>query len=924
MTVAARNALVGRDHEVTATLRLLDNVRERGSALLVCGPAGTGKSSLLNEARLAAAARAMRVVSVTGVRQNAGQPFCGLRQVLGLFGRTVNDLPRPQRDAVRTALELPDLTPNLFFLALGALELLGRAAGRAPLLLIAEDVQWLDPATSEVLAIMAKRLHHVPVVLLAALRAGAQTPLTDAGLAELNLEPLGTEDARGLLTTLFPDLPRTQRDQVLVEAQGNPLALTELPLTLHHAGTALAASGTGHARAPRPLTVRLRRAFGIRDLDLPGPTRELLVIAAASDRDDLSEVLGAASVADRTVPRADVLEAAVRAGLIRVADGAVRFCHPLTRSAVYHEAAPAQRRAAHQALALVVADDPSRWIWHAAATATAPDEAIAGKLELAARQDLQAGAVTDAAAALERAAMFVRDPAARGHHLLRAAELSRDGGQAETARQLVARARSLRLRPTDLGRLAWFDALSDTGRHVDPGGAADTATLHRLVILADHARLDGDPELALRILADAALGCFWAGQCAETRQAILRVVMSVPGYVHRPAALSVLGFADSARQAGVIGAALPGLQQDNDAFAVGAAATLAGDPHSGALLLAPAVTTLRSQGRFGQLARALAIQAQAAAQTGDGNTAITASEEGVRLARETGQPVFAVMATAARLTRAAQTGDRETVAVLVREIELSSRSGYALAIARSARGHSALSAGQWEEAYRHLRPVFERGDPAYHYAQRYWVVADLAEAAARSGHREEGSSYVREVASEAGSVPGPFPQVGLLCAQAFLAADEQEPGLLAALAGGGLEAWPFLRARIQLAQGAWLRGQRRIVESRTPLRSAGDAFAALGCVGWAEQAGRELRAAGDPGALAVGPAAHSPAAASLLSAQELRIARLVASGMSNRQIGERLYLSHRTVGACLYQIFPKLGITSRAQLSEALAGQAEG
>jgi DNA-binding CsgD family transcriptional regulator len=910
----ALGSLFGRERELAAVRELLDGAASRGAALLVRGGAGMGRSSLLAAVAAAASSRRMKTLAVTGTRLEAGLPFAGLHQLVQPFMAGIGGLPAPQRDAVLTAFGMsPGTDPNLLFVALGTLQLLASAAAGDPLVLLADDAQWLDVATSEVLAIIARRLEPTPLVLVAAARAGYHTPLTCAGLAELDLHPLAPCAARTLLDASAGPLTSAEREQVLADAEGNPLALIELSGPLR-AGRA--ARGGMLPTLPA-LTSRLEQAFATRDHELPAAASTLLLIAAASDDDDLTEVLAAGAAAGLRHACADALAPAAAADLIHITGSVFRFPHLLARSAIYYEAALPDRHAAHAALAGVLAGQPERAAWHAAATVTRPDETVAGEMELAARRALRTGGVVAALAATERAVTLTADPALRGGRLLRAAELARDAGRIEAARRLMAQARPLRLRSTDRTRLAWLDQATD------PGGPNDAASLRRLTGLAGQASQDRDHDLALSILDTAALACLEAGHDEDTRQLVIAAIEAIPALSGSPQPLAALAVADPDGQGALIIAAVSGLRQGaghdltdaDDVLAAGVAATIAGDPETGASFLASAITPLRAQGRLRLLARGLVVQAWGAACRSDWNAAIPAAEEGIRLARETEQPVFVTMGLCAQLTLAALRADVDAARSLMLRAERQlapGQGGYALAAVQASRGLSALGAGRYEEAYEHLRRTFIPGDLACHYLQRGWAIADLAEAATRSGHREQACAHVSEVARAAERTPSPFLHASLAYARLMLVSDDEAEQRFEAAANVELACWPFLRARAQLAYGAWLRRQRRITESRRPLRAACAAFDALGAGPWAERARQELRAAGkaDLGA--------RPGEGGVLSPQERQIAEMAASGMSNREIGQHLYLSHRTVATHLYRIFPKLGITSRFQMPQAL------
>jgi DNA-binding CsgD family transcriptional regulator len=238
-----------------------------------------------------------------------------------------------------------------------------------------------------------------------------------------------------------------------------------------------------------------------------------------------------------------------------------------------------------------------------------------------------------------------------------------------------------------------------------------------------------------------------------------------------------------------------------------------------------------------------------------------------------------------------------------------------LGLLQVARGGTALTAGRHEEAYAHLWRTVDPSDPAFHPVEWTWGLLDLVEAAVHTDRRTEAEALAARAEGLARRAAWPVLLAQLRCARPLLAADADADARFTEAAAGDLSAWPFLRARLQLAHGAWLRRQRRVADSRPPLRQARDAFDVLGAAPWAERARQELRAAGE--------ASRGRRADPFeeLTAQELQIAQLASEGLSNREIGQRLYLSHRTVGSHLYRAFPKLGITSRAELAAALAGR---
>jgi DNA-binding CsgD family transcriptional regulator len=330
-----------------------------------------------------------------------------------------------------------------------------------------------------------------------------------------------------------------------------------------------------------------------------------------------------------------------------------------------------------------------------------------------------------------------------------------------------------------------------------------------------------------------------------------------------------------------------------------------------ARLLAASADELRAQGRLGLLARALASQAWSAAQLADLGAAIPAAEEGRWLARETGQPLIMATAQAVQALLAALRGDQETTASLAAHAEQVSvpiGASAVLAAVQLARGLAALGAGRPAEALENLRRIHDPSDPAYHAAIRCLTAGDLAEAAHRSGDPDGISVLVVEMETMARQSPSPLLHAGLRYARALLAPDAEAGALFEAALRSDVNTWPFLRARVQLAYGEWLHQQRHDADSRAPLRAARETFDALGTAPWFDQASQLLRATGES------TLPRTPEARDQLTPQELQIAQMAADGLSNREIAQMIYLSHRTVSSHLYRVFPKLGITSRAQL----------
>jgi DNA-binding CsgD family transcriptional regulator len=543
------------------------------------------------------------------------------------------------------------------------------------------------------------------------------------------------------------------------------------------------------------------------------------------------------------------------------------------------------------------------------------DEQVASALDDHAQTARRRGAVTVAAAALERAAALTHDPHRQGERLVRAAELAYDLGLVDVVRRLLRRAETLEVGSLEAARLAWLQQM------LSGDVWFDTATT-TFVAIAQQMLEGGDPDIALRSLVPIAHRCWWTRPRTRTRQYLVDTAEGVGVGVadDDPRLLAVIGLAHPEATAPSVlqrvgRMKLHEVADPISAMYVGIAAEKAGDFAVGARFLARAVERLREQGRLGMLTQALVHYAWAATYAGDWKTAQAAGAEAARLARDSRQPLFGLTGELIAALAAALRGNEPDLDAMLAQPErtlLAMKGGALLAPAHLARGAAALGEGRHEDAFRHLWPVFDERDPAFHRFMRWPAVLDLVEAGGRGGHAAQVAEAMRDLEEIANRSQPPILRAGLICARPLVAGDDRAEALFAAALEQGLTSHPFLRARTLLSFGRWLRRQRRSADSRGPLRDAIDLFDALGATRWSDRARQELRATGDR----IGP--RTPDARDRLTAQELQIAQLAAEGLSNREIGERLFLSHRTIGSHLYRIFPKLAITARAQLSAAL------
>ena len=902
--------LIGREAEIGRLHTMIDMVSEGGGALIIRGEAGIGKSALLAEASAHANMSGLRVLSTVGAESEAHLPYAGLHQLLRPVRDSFGVLPATQQEALRAALGVTEVSvPDGFLVALAVLNLLAEVAMKVPVLIVAEDAQWLDASTARVLAFLARRLESEPIVLAAAVRSGISARWDDTGLPELTILPLSAGAAAELLDANAADFPVGVRHRLLAEAAGNPLALIELPAAIRGADHSVAMSLPW-----LPLTARLERAFTQRLAALPPAAQTALQAAALNDSADLRETLDAASLLTGQQVTATHLQQAVDARLVQIGNGQLTFYHPLVRSAIHQNTGSDRRREVHRALADVVRGQPERETWHRAAASDRPDERIAADLEAVAARAQRRGSGVEAVAALEEAARLSPDPGKRAGLLLRAADAGVEIGRHETVDRLLYEAAKLDLSGRQRAQAAWIRAAFDDGLRDQATGASTLADL------ADDVAANGDVDFAVRILWSAALRCFWTEPGTAARDRVVDVAERLPLDPLDARLLAILGYAAPIdRGAVVIERSQRLLSQsllDPQAERlVGSAAVLVGTFDVAIAQSGASLAGLREQGRLQLLARALAAQAWSAMHTADLAVAIPAAEEAGELARETGQPFLLglVLATQAKLAAVRGHFDRvDTLATEAERLGTPVAARPVLATAQHARALAALGAGDHSQALARLLRMHDPADPSYQLALRCHTIADLADAASRCGRPGDALHVISVMEEAATRTPSPSLHDGLRLARAVLADDTAAYRLFQAALAVDLARWPFMRARTELAFGEWLRRQRRAAESKQHLRAARDAFDALGASPWGERARRELRAAGERSSDRQAPTSDR------LTPQEFQIAQMAADGLTNREIGKHLYISHRTVGAHLANIYSKLGVTSRGQLHNAL------
>jgi len=900
----APRLVLGRDRDLAELYGLVDGIEDRGGALVVRGEAGIGKSTLLAAARERALDRGVTVVSTAGALSEAQLAFAGLHQLLfPLLGR-LDLLPDPQRQALEAAFRIADGdAPDLFLIGFATLGLVAERSTETPLLFVVDDAQWLDRPSSEVLAFVARRIESDPAVLLFGIREGLSSCFDDADLPELPLSGLDPEASNALLDLGAATLPVDLRGRILEEAAGNPLALIELPAAAAELGTDKSQSGS------LPLTARLEEAFASRLTTLGADVQRLLLLTAL-DEVDLAELGRAAS---KPVEAAD-LEPAVAAGLGTLESGVFRFRHPLIVSAVKQAATADELRSAHAALAEALADEPDRAVWHRAAAAARPDEGVAEELEAAAHRAKLRGAGDVAVSAFERAAELTADPQCRAHRLFLAGDLAHKLGRSNDGVRFLRAAQQTGLPAAEHAMASFFIEVAENTW-------SGSATIRDFARIARELADSGEGRRALDALETIAVRAYWERLDNETRREIAAITDGIGVPADEPVRLSVIGLIDPIGRAEQVVEEVArlspvGMSDPDQLFDVGVAASSVWADNLALPFLQAAAACARAHGRMNLLVQALAFEAWADIRRGAVRDAVTRAAEAARIGEEVRALRYLVAARVAQAIAGAEQGEDETSERMIAEAEallIPMGATPLLALTAFARGRLALAGERFAEAHEHLLRIFDPASVAFQPFVQGWALADLADATVRGdGDLDPTRAYVKEWEQIATATTAPDLQVQVTYATAILAKDAVAEERFRIAIASGQAGWPFHVARAQLAYGVWLRRRRRMTQSRAPLREAAETFDALGLLRYAERARRELRASGEM------VRARGPEAWAQLSPQELQIAQLAAEGLSNREIAEQLYLSHRTVESHLYRLFPKLGVTSRTQLRDAL------
>ncbi|MET7451579.1 AAA family ATPase [Streptomyces sp. NPDC005574] len=899
--------LLGRQSECAFLDEMINAVRAGESrALVVHGAPGVGKSALL--AHLMDTAADLRVLRAVGIESERELDFAVLHQLCAPLLVRLKSLPDPQRGALETVFGTrTGAPPPGLLVGLAVLGLLSDASVERALLCVVDDAQWMDRASAQVLGFIARRLPAESVALVFGAREQAQELL---GLPELEVTGLSDADAHALLDSVtHARFDQQVRDRIVAETRGNPLALLELP---HGPAVGEVAGGFGPVPADS-VPGRIERSFASRIAELPEQTRLLLLVAAI-------EPVGDPALVWRAAGRLGVTEAALAGGThgLLSFDVRVRFRHPLARSAAYRSATEEDRRAAHLALAEVTDPqaDPDRRAWHLASAATEPDERVARALEQSADRAQARGGAAASAAFLQRSVALTVDTSRRADRAVAAAAATLQAGDLEGARTLVG------IADTD-ARTEFQRARCDLlrGRIALAAGLDDEAP--RLLLRAAQRLEPFDAGLARETCLIAWGASALIAADADSLELISRAMNELPPCQGVPHALDLVikgcallvtdGSATAVpvlRRAVTELADLPARDVLKWGWVANCVSAALWDDEILRVMYGQAVEVVRTAGALTELPLCLASLGMAATWAGDFDGAAAIVAEADIVAAATGVPI----APCVELRLSALRGrGAEAEALIAGTIEEAGAGGRLMGVAGAQWAAAVLYNGlaRYEQAMSAARA----GTRTAGLWVSVWVLPELVEAAVRVGDEETARGALERLAEAAEPCETDWAQGTLARSRALLhqgaAADRLYRAAVERL--GRTQLRPEL-ARAHLLYGEWLRRGRQRVQAREHLRTAYEIFVSIGMEAFAERARRELLATGESARKRTVEASSSDE----LTPQERQIALLVRAGLSNPEVGTRLFLSPRTVEWHLRKVFTKLSITSRRQLRDAL------
>lgn len=898
--------LHGRDVQVEWIDAFL-NESGRDSLLVVSGEPGVGKSALLEFLGDRAALNGTQVLRARALEFEAELPYSTVNQLLLPL---IDSLPQLAPDHQRAIGIICGLRtgamPGLLAAGAAALSLLQLTAAKSEsVLLMVDDSPWMDLLSAMTLTYLGRRLRGASAKILVAARLDEDTVFVRSGFPSLLVPPLSDDAADALLVDRFPALPASVRRRIQSEALGNPLGLLELPAALKYPRAQPLPSML-------PLTNRLKLLYEDRLSALPPHTREMLlfvVLAGAENRMTIERCIPTSTGHNDFSP-------AECAGVVRFnsRSGRWEFRHPLIRSAVFERSTDEERRRVHATLADAFADEPERRAWHLGQAATGPDEDVAALLENVSQRFIEIGDGTRATAAMLRAAELTPSLSGRERRVARAAYLgSSIAGAIGESPALLAESLRNQSRSPQLATViaVTYNLLNSEG---------DVATASRL-LLAALAAGTSQQEAEGRDYAEALYtlvlvgffggnGDFWQSLLAQS---------SPEGRLPEVLQFQLELFVDTARAEGAaierFHRAIDGLRFVTDPLHIVRFAT-AGAYIDSLRGMRDALWHVVEDGRRGEAItpaiQALFLLANDDYFSGSWDELELLVKEGMELSIEHG---YALTTAPARFLEAlvqAARGEEALAHSIAEELLIWAAPRRLVALANYSshiRCLTALPAGRFEEAFTHAATISPPGILPEYIPHAIWSSFDLIEAGARSGRRPQALLHLR--AFESIEVASHSSRLGALVLAAHGLLDEGpawKEKFESALAAPDGEHWRFDHARIQLLFGEELRRRRERSAAKIQLGEAKTVFHQLGAKAWASRADRELRALGAP-----------EARSAALTPQESAVADLAATGLSNKQIAESLFLSPRTVSTHLSRTFSKLGISTRAGLRDALS-----
>jgi DNA-binding CsgD family transcriptional regulator len=905
---------LGRTRECELLNQLLAAARRGQSAVLVVrGEAGIGKTALLQYA--ARQASDFRVARIAGIEPEMEWPFAAVHQLCAPIADRVNALPEPQREALSVALGLSSgSAPDRFIVALAVLSLLSAVAEERPLLCLVDDAQWLDGASKQVLGFVARRLGAESVAIVFVIREPTSAREFE-GLPEVTLGGLDEEDARAFLARAIPGrLDDQVRDRIVAETYGNPLALLELARSM---SAAELAGGFELPSAP-DLPGRLENHYLRRVGELPETTQRLVLVAATDPVGDATLVWAAAR---RLEIEMAALAPAVDAELLEMGTR-VRFRHPLVRSAVYRAASPDGRRRVHKALAEVSDPelDADRRAWHRALAASGPDEEVATELDDSAGRARTRGGIAAEAAFLERATTLTVDPAHRARRALAAAQASLHAGMFEAAARLLATAEAGELDELERARVELL-----RGQIASASSAGSEAPGQ---LLRAAKRLEPlDASFARETYLDAWGAALFAGPLASGANLldVARAARSAPRPPHAPHASDLLLDGLAMLMTEGRAAAAPLLKQGVSAFlreeipveklqwgvlASTAAVTL-WDFDSWDAVITRQMEITRDAGALAPLSIALNGEGIVVTWRGDLAAAALVTAEADAVTEATGTRIAPY---GALLLAALRGREAEATQLIEATIKDATAGGEGLAVQYAHWTKAVLynGIGRYEEA---LEAAQRASDDTPELFISAWALTELIVASTRTQNEPLATDAVERLAESTNASDADW-GLGILARSRALLSEGQagESNYRDAIERLSRSRLRPELARAHLHYGEWLRREHRRVDAREELRKAHAMLTAIGMDAFAERARQELVATGEH------VRKRSAETRDELTAQERHIAQLAREGLSNPEIGARLFLSPRTVEWHLRKVFAKLGIRSRRELANALPG----